>query len=113
FRQEGRPPGVNYRRRTREKKRKRFQANTLKDAFRNPVGADFSRCAPAKNRRLQFEARRFYNKFVALRLNRMTDRQLLDVRLCDLPVRISGTQLEQRIEKLYRELESRSLHFRP
>jgi len=43
----------------------------------------------------------------------MTDRQLLDVRLCDLPVRISGTQLEQRIEKLYRELEGRSLHFRP
>ena len=43
----------------------------------------------------------------------MTDRQLLDVRLCDLPVRIRGTQLEQRIEKLYRELESRSLRFRP
>ena len=43
----------------------------------------------------------------------MTDRQLLDVRLCDLPVRIRGTQLEQRIDKLYRELEGRSLHFRP
>ena len=43
----------------------------------------------------------------------MTDRQLLDVRLCDLPVQIGGTQLEQRIEKLYRELEARSLNFRP
>ncbi len=43
----------------------------------------------------------------------MTDRQLLDVRLCDLPVQIRGTQLEQRIEKLYRELESRSVDFRP
>ena len=43
----------------------------------------------------------------------MTDRQLLDVRLCDLPVRIRGTQLEQRIEKLYRELGSRSLDFCP
>ena len=31
----------------------------------------------------------------------MTDRQLLDLRLCDLPVQILGTQLEQRIEKLY------------
>ena len=43
----------------------------------------------------------------------MTDRQLLDVRLCDLPVQIRGTQLEQRVEKLYRELEARSLNFRP
>jgi hypothetical protein len=50
---------------------------------------------------------------VNFRLDRLTDRQLLDLRLCDLPVRIRGTHLEQRIEKLYRELESRSLHFRP
>jgi hypothetical protein len=50
---------------------------------------------------------------VKIRLNRLTDQQLLEVRLCDLPVRIRGTQLEQRIEKLYRELEARSLHFRP
>src|SRR2546425_8684763 len=56
---------------------------------------------------------RFYNKSVKFRLDRMTDRQLLDLRLCDLPIRIRGTQLEQRIKRLYRELESRSLHFRP
>jgi hypothetical protein len=43
----------------------------------------------------------------------MTDRQLLDLRLCDLPVQIKGTHLEQRIEKLYRELDARSLAFRP
>jgi hypothetical protein len=43
----------------------------------------------------------------------MTDRQLLDLRLCDLPVRIRGTQLDQRIEKLYHELEARSLDFHP
>jgi hypothetical protein len=43
----------------------------------------------------------------------MTDRQLLDLRLCDLPLRIPGTQLEERIEKLYRELETRQLAFRP
>lgn len=43
----------------------------------------------------------------------MTDRQLLDLRLCDLPLRIKGTRLEQRIDKLYRELDSRSLSFRP
>jgi len=43
----------------------------------------------------------------------MTDRQLLDLRLCDLPVKIRGTQLEQRIKRLYREMEARSIHFRP
>ena len=43
----------------------------------------------------------------------MTDRQLLELRLCDLPLRIRGTRLEQRVEKLYRELEARSLAFRP
>src|SRR5438128_1125854 len=45
----------------------------------------------------------------AINLDRMTDRQLLELRLCDLPLRIRGTRLEQRVEKLYRELEARSL----
>ncbi|PYI84302.1 MAG: hypothetical protein DME26_13500 [Verrucomicrobia bacterium] len=48
-----------------------------------------------------------------LRLDRLTDRQLLDLRLCDLPLQIRGTHLEQRIEKLYGELDARSLAFRP
>ena len=43
----------------------------------------------------------------------MTDRQLLDLRLCDLPLRIKGTRLEQRIDRLYRELDARGLSFRP
>jgi hypothetical protein len=46
-------------------------------------------------------------------LDRLTDRQLLDLRLCDLPLRIQGTRLEERIEKLYREMGARSLIFRP
>jgi len=50
---------------------------------------------------------------VKLRLEGLTDRQLLDLRLCDLPVRIPGTQLEQRLKRLYRELRGRSLEFRP
>ena len=50
---------------------------------------------------------------MGLRLDRMTDRQLLDLRLCDLPLRIKGTRLEQRIGKLYRELDTRGLAFRP
>ena len=47
------------------------------------------------------------------RLNHLTDRQLLDLRLCDLPLKIQGTRLEQRVEKLYRELRARSIEFRP
>jgi Putative zinc-binding metallo-peptidase len=46
-------------------------------------------------------------------LDRVTNRQLLDVRLCDLPLKIQGTRLELRIEKLYRELDRRSLSFKP
>ena len=47
------------------------------------------------------------------RLDRMTDHQLLDMRLCDLPVRIKGTRIEQRVAKLYRDLDERGLRFHP
>ena len=43
----------------------------------------------------------------------MTDHQLLDMRLCDLPVRIKGTRIEQRVTKLYRDLDERGLRFHP
>ena len=46
-------------------------------------------------------------------LDRVTDRQLLDLRLCDLPLKIQGTRLELRIDRLYRELDARSLKFKP
>jgi hypothetical protein len=46
-------------------------------------------------------------------LNHMTDEQLLDLRICQLPLSITGTPLEQRIARLYRELASRGLRFRP
>ena len=41
------------------------------------------------------------------------DEQLLDLRLCDLNLQIPGSTLEDRIAQLYRELEGRSLRFRP
>ncbi len=41
------------------------------------------------------------------------DEKLLDLRLCDLDLRIEGTDLEDRIGELHRELESRQLAFRP
>jgi hypothetical protein len=41
------------------------------------------------------------------------DEKLLDVRLCDLDLRIEGSELEPRIEGLYRELEASGIRFRP
>jgi hypothetical protein len=43
----------------------------------------------------------------------LTDEGLLDVRMNQLNVRIEGTVLESRIERLYAELEARNLRFRP
>ena len=41
------------------------------------------------------------------------DDALLDLRLCDLNVRIEGSWLEDRVDHLYRDLEARGLTFRP
>jgi hypothetical protein len=41
------------------------------------------------------------------------DEKLLDLKLCDLGVRIEATDLEGRIEQLYGELKERGLRFRP
>jgi hypothetical protein len=41
------------------------------------------------------------------------DERLLDLRLCDLGVRIEGTELEWYIERLYLELARKGLVFRP
>lgn len=43
----------------------------------------------------------------------LPDEQLLDLRLCDLPLSVAGSWLEARIDELYRELEARDLTFRP
>ena len=50
---------------------------------------------------------------LAKELDRMTDEQLLDLRLCDLPLRIEGTPIEQRVSWIHAELDSRGLLFRP
>ncbi len=42
-----------------------------------------------------------------------SDGELLDMRICDLGLRISGTRLEHRVEQLYDELGTRGLRFRP
>jgi hypothetical protein len=44
---------------------------------------------------------------------RLADEQLLDLRLCDLRLRLRGTPVERRIARLYRELAARGIAFRP
>lgn len=44
---------------------------------------------------------------------RLPDEELLDLRICDLKLKIEGTELESRIEKLSRELKSKLIGFRP
>ncbi len=43
----------------------------------------------------------------------LSDEQLLSLRLCDLKLKIPGTELEDAIKRLYRELEMRVIRFRP
>jgi Putative zinc-binding metallo-peptidase len=41
------------------------------------------------------------------------DERLLDLRLCDLDLRIEGSELEDRIRELHNELETQGIQFRP
>lgn len=50
---------------------------------------------------------------LAKELDRMTDEQLLDMQLCDLPLGIEDTPLIDRVQRIYIELEERGLRFRP
>jgi hypothetical protein len=43
----------------------------------------------------------------------LSDEQLLSLRFCDLKLTIEGTDLEEAIERLYRELETRGIRFKP
>jgi hypothetical protein len=43
----------------------------------------------------------------------LSDDQLLSLRFCDLGLQIAGTELERAIERLYAELETRGIRFRP
>lgn len=42
-----------------------------------------------------------------------TDKQLLDTRICDLPIKIRGSFLEDHIKRLYSELNDRGIRFKP
>ena len=44
---------------------------------------------------------------------RLDDEKLLDLRLCDLKLRLHGTPVQTRIARLYREMAARGIAFRP
>lgn len=46
-------------------------------------------------------------------LDKISEKELLETRICDLPVKIEGTWLEECVSELYRELKERNLKFRP
>ena len=49
----------------------------------------------------------------AARWTRLADEELLDLRLCDLKLRLSTSAVQPRIDRLYRELAARGIAFRP
>ena len=45
--------------------------------------------------------------------HRLSDDQLLDLRICDLPIKIKNSFLEPHIKRLYSELNTRGIRFKP
>jgi hypothetical protein len=44
---------------------------------------------------------------------RLSDEKLLSMRFCDLGLKLQGSRLERRVQRLYAELEARGIRFRP
>lgn len=49
----------------------------------------------------------------ALDLDTLSEQDLLKTRICDLPVRIEGTWLQDRVHQLYKELQGKGITFEP
>ncbi|HLF17661.1 MAG TPA: hypothetical protein VI749_02060 [Candidatus Omnitrophota bacterium] len=46
-------------------------------------------------------------------LDKITEEELLNLKICDLPISIQGTWLEECVQQLYDELKSKEIIFRP
>lgn len=46
-------------------------------------------------------------------LSRISEEEILNLRVCDLPLKIEGTWLQECIEELYRELDNKGIRFKP
>ena len=56
---------------------------------------------------------RRFSATAELAWSRLSDAELLELRICDLKLRIAGTRLEKYVNQLYLELTARGLRFRP
>ncbi|RIL12481.1 MAG: hypothetical protein DCC75_00360 [Proteobacteria bacterium] len=48
-----------------------------------------------------------------LQLSKLTDDQLLNLRFCDLPIKVQGSPVVGRIKKLFKELDDKGIRYRP
>lgn len=46
-------------------------------------------------------------------LSKLTEEELLNLKVCELPLRLEGTWLEQCVKELYLELENKGISFKP
>lgn len=46
-------------------------------------------------------------------LDSISDEKLLKVRICDLPIRMGGTQIEEQVQEVYGELDAKGIPFHP
>jgi hypothetical protein len=74
----------------------------------------------SKTRKTSSNLRNYASKIVGKQKKRgslwwesLPEEELLDQRICDLGVSLTGTPVEGRIDRLYRELRSRGINFRP
>lgn len=52
-------------------------------------------------------------KKINLEIAKLSEEEILNLRVCDLPLRIEGTWLKECIDQLYRELERKKVKFKP
>ena len=49
----------------------------------------------------------------SINLSRLSEEELLSLRVCELPLSLEGTWLEECVKELYRELEDKGFNFKP
>ena len=49
----------------------------------------------------------------SINLSKLSEEELLTLRICELSLNLEGTWLEECVEELYRELEGKGFHFKP
>jgi hypothetical protein len=83
---------------------------TRKTGTGNAAGESAARKNAARHTKPAAKRRRRSGRFS---WEKLSDAELLDVRLCDLGVKLEGTWLERPIARLYEELADRNLRIRP